>query len=60
MISTSENHWLEGKLTFGDPFSDSGVGGVRVKELRYKLSNSQFWYNPWNSRFRYKPSDSQP
>ena len=32
-ISTFENHCLEGKLAFGDPFLDSGVGlvGGRAK-----------------------------
>jgi len=27
-ISTSENHCLEGRLTFGDPFLDSDVGDI--------------------------------
>ena len=29
-VSTFENHCLEGKLTFGDPFEDSGVTGGLV------------------------------
>ena len=29
-MSTFKNHCIEGKLTFGDPFLDSGVVGIRV------------------------------
>ena len=28
-VSTFENHCLEGKLTFGDPFFDSGTAAER-------------------------------
>ena len=36
MVSTFENHYFQGKLTFGDPFPDSGVewrpsGAKKVK-----------------------------
>ena len=38
-VSTFENHRLEGKSTFGDPFLDSGVVSLdsKQKELTAKL-----------------------
>ena len=33
-LLTFEIHGLEGRLTFGDPFQHSGVGGFRTRESR--------------------------
>ena len=34
-LLTFKNHCLDGKLTFGDPFLDSGVVGLHVQYMRF-------------------------
>ena len=38
---TVENHCLEGKLTFGDPFLDSGVGSPYGGQYRGEIGGVQ-------------------